>query len=125
MVTKLKDNLDYVNYIRKRMKEVNPEFKEFGKTVCEGQVNNNFQIDFMGHIQGYLDSNYLVSFVKDRGLLELRIYHENIPVQLGLILYNGIIEKIPYQDKKWRLAICTELIEFYTDFLKSYFKEIN
>lgn len=123
MVTKLKDNLSYVEYIRKQMKENISQCKEHGESVYEGQTNNNFQIDFVGNIQGYIDSTYKVSFVKDRGLLELRIYHKDEPVYLGFLLYNGIMEKIPEQDKNWRLTICKELIDYYVAFLKSYFEK--
>jgi len=114
MVTKLKDNLTYIMYIRKKMKEKMPEWEEKG-VAYEGQINNNFQLDFK-----YLDNN--VSFVKDRGLLELRIYYQNELVLLGYLLYNFILKKIPDQDPRWRLSLCTELIDYYIDFLKCYYE---
>ena len=116
MVTKLKDNLTYIMYIRKEMKEEMPEWEEDGNAY-EGQINNNFQIDFK-----YLDNN--ISFVKDRGLLELRFYKEDNPIDLSC-MYDSILEHIPNQDPKWRLSLCTELIDYYIDSLSVILKEKN
>jgi hypothetical protein len=121
MVTKLKDNLSYIKYIREKVKESFPDWNELGEAVYEGQINNNFQINFIGNIQGYIDSVYKISFVNDRGILELRIYDKEERVALGYLLYNLILEKIPSQDTKWRTSLCIELIDFYIYFLRKYF----
>ncbi len=116
MVNKLKGNLGYLNYIRKKMKADFPDWKESGKAAYENQPNNNFQIDFE-----YKKNK--ISFVKDRGLLEIRIYKDNIQVGLGHSMYNSILDYIPDQDPKWRLSLCVELIDYYIDFLKNYFEK--
>lgn len=113
MVNKLKDNKDYIEYIRKKMKDFFPEWKEDENTVYEGQPNNNFGVSFKSDL-------YKAQFIKDRGLLELNIYYNNEPIPLGYLLYNLILEKIPFQDSKWRTSLCTELIDFYIDFLQKY-----
>lgn len=105
------------------MNERFPNWKEYGEAVYEDQINNNFQIDYIGNIQGYSDSVYKVSYVKDRGLLELKMYHKDEPLHLGFLVYNGINKSIPDQDPKWSLTICTELIDYYIEFLKSYFEK--
>lgn len=121
MVTKLKDNLSYIKYIREKVKENFPDWIEYEEAVYEGQINNNFQISYIGNIQGYIDSIYKISFVNDRGILELRIYDKEELVALGYLLYNLILEKIPSQDSNWRTSLCKELIDFYIDFLQKYF----
>ncbi|MFN6944821.1 MAG: hypothetical protein ACK4ND_07715 [Cytophagaceae bacterium] len=123
MVTKLKDNLSYIKYIQKKMKERFFEWKQY-EEVAQGQINDNFRISYIGNIKGYNDSQYRVSFVKDRGLLELKIYYKDEPVHFGFLLFNGIIKNIPDQDPKWRLTLCTELIDYYIDFLISFFFKI-
>jgi hypothetical protein len=114
MVTKLSDNKDYIEYIRKRMKDFFPEWKEESGTVYEKQPNNNFIISFKSDL-------YKVKFLKDRGLLEFYLFYDNTPVPFGYLLYNLIIEKIPFQDSKWRLSLCVELIDFYIFFLQKYY----
>lgn len=113
MVNKLKDNKDYIEYIRKKMKDFFTEWKEDENTVYEAQPNNNFGISFKSDL-------YKVQFIKDRGLLELNIYYNSEPVPLGYLLYNLILEKKSFQDSKWRTSLCTELIDFYIDFLQKY-----
>lgn len=113
MVTKLKDNFGYIKYIQEEMKKNLPDWQEAGASF-EDQINNNFQINFE-----FLENK--VSFVKDRGLLELRIFIRDNPIGLGYLLFNSILDIIPEQDKKWRTAICTELVDYYIHFLKSYF----
>lgn len=113
MVTKLKDNKEYIEYIRNKMKVFSAEWKEDGEPVYEGEPNNNFGISFKSEL-------YKVQFIKDRGLLELRIYYNNEIIPLGYLLYNSILEKIPLQDSKWRTSLCIELIDFYIDFLRKY-----
>jgi hypothetical protein len=46
MVTKRKDNLSYIKYIRKEMKVNFPEWIESGDAAYDKQINNNFQVDF-------------------------------------------------------------------------------
>jgi len=121
MVTKLKDNISYIKYIREKVEENFPEWNEYGGAVYKNQINNNFQVDYIGSIIGYTDSVYKVSFIKDRGLLELKLYYQNNPVFLGYLISNGIIENISDQDKKWSLSICVELIDYYIEFLKFFF----
>ena len=122
MVTRLKDNLEYIKYIRNNLKESFPEWEEYGETRFTNEVNNNFQISFIANVFGFTDSTYKVSFVKDRGLLELDIYDKNGSlINLGYLLYNGIIKQIPNQDGKWVLSLCTELIDFYINFLDSFY----
>lgn len=122
MVNKLKDNISYIKYIREKIKECFPDWKECGDTVYEGQINNNFQIKYIGNIKGFVDSIYTVSFVKEREILELRVEdRNNNPVGLGYLVYNFILEKMPNQDLKWGFPLCTELIDFYIHFLQKYF----
>ncbi|HEX3009609.1 MAG TPA: hypothetical protein VHO90_18540 [Bacteroidales bacterium] len=90
------------------------DWKEDETTVYEGQANNNFGISFK-------NDSYEVQFIKDRGLLELKIYYKNELVPLGYLLYNSILEKNPSQDSKWRTRLCVELIDFYLYFLQKYF----
>nr|WP_315152093.1 hypothetical protein [uncultured Flavobacterium sp.] len=124
MVTKLKNNLSYIKYIRKGIQENFHSWEEYGVAVYENQLNNNFQIDYSAFIQGYADSVYKISFVNDRGLLELRMYNKrDEQIDLGYLVYNSILAFIPDQDPKWRLTLCTELIDFYIDFLKNYFNK--
>ena len=124
MVTKLKDNISYIKYIQKSIKESFPDWKEYGEIVYEGQIHDNFGISYIGNIKGYPDSIYKISFVKDRGLLELKIYDKNVnTADLGFLIYNGVSKYVPGQDKKWRLTLCTELIDYYIIFLKSYFEK--
>lgn len=123
MVTKLKSNLSYIKYIRNKVKDSFPDWKEENDTVYEDQINNNFGISYLGNIDGYSDSLYKVLFVKDRGLLELRIYSkEGYLIDLGYLIYNGIMSNIPSQNKKWPLELSCELIDYYMDFLKLFFK---
>ena len=69
MVTRLKDNLEYIKYIRNNLKESFPEWEEYGEARFTNEVNNNFQISFIANAFGFPDSTYKVSFVKDSGLL--------------------------------------------------------
>lgn len=121
MVNKLKDNLSYIKYIREKMKEYFPDWKDCEEAVYEDQINNNFQINYIGNIQGYIDSVYKISFINDRGALELRIYNKEKQVDFGYLIYNLISEKIPFQNSKWRTSLCVELIDFYVYFLQKYF----
>ena len=123
MVKNLKNNHSYIKYIENKIKKKFPEWKQYSDAVYEGQINNNFRIDYIGNIRGYTDSVYEISFVKDRGLLELRIYHQSAPVHLGHLISNGIIQNIPDQDKKWILSICVELIDYYIEFLELFFEK--
>ena len=113
MVTKLKNNSEYLEYIRNGMKENFSNWKE-STASCLGEPNNNFQISFVKEL-------YKIEFIKDKGLLESNIYFNNELIRLGYLRYNEILEKIPIQENRWRLSVCTELIDFYLDFLKSYF----
>jgi len=122
MVTRLKDNLSYIEYIRKKVKDKFPEWKEFS-VAFEGQPNNNFQINYTGKIEGYYESVFKLSFTKDRGLLELRLSYQNNPVFFGHLISNGIIENIPSQNKKWPLGLCVELIDYYIEFLELFFRK--
>lgn len=125
MVTKLKDNFSYIKYIRNKIMESFPEWKEYGEAVYEDQINNNFEIIYLSNIRGYSDSKYKISFIKDRGLLLLRIYDKNnAAIDLGYILYNSVIINIPDQNKKWPLELNIELIDYYINFLKLYFTKI-
>jgi len=114
MVTKLKDNLQYIVYIRKKIQENFLEWEE-NSVAYEGQPNNNFGISFKKDLNK-------IQFIKDRGQLELNLYYQNEFVRLDNDFYNSILEHIPEQDPKWRLSICTELIDFYIDFLKCYYE---
>lgn len=113
MVTKLKDNSGYIKYIRKKMKLSLPTWKEVGVNY-ENQIHNNFQIDFE-----FLENR--VSFVKDRELLELRMFSGEKPIRLGYLLYNSILDFVPEQDQKWRTTVCVELVDYYINFLKSFY----
>ncbi len=113
MVTKLKDNKEYIEYIRKKMSYFFAEWEEDGTTVYE-ESNNNFGISFKNNL-------YKIRFVKERGLLELNIYYKNDIIPFGYLLYNSILDKIPSQDSKWRTSLCVELIDFYICFLQKYF----
>ena len=113
IVTKLSENKEYIEYIRKKMKDFFIEWKEEEGSVYEDQPNNNFGISFKSDL-------YKVRFTKDRELLEFKIYNNNEPIPLGYLLYNLIAEKIPFQDSKWRLSLCIELIDFYIYFLQKY-----
>lgn len=97
------------------MKKVLPEWKEDG-VVYEGQINNNFQIDFK-----LFDCK--ISFIKDRGILQVGYYKLNNYVSIGNIIYDSILKMIPDQNPNWRLSICTELIDYYINFLKQYFDD--
>jgi hypothetical protein len=110
MVTKLKNNSEYIIYIRNNMKKELPNWMEVG-ACYEKQINDNFQIDFEN-----FDNK--LSFVKDRGLLEIRIYKGDDTIGFGYLIYNSILFFIPEQDRKWRTTICTELIDYYINFLK-------
>lgn len=124
MVTKLKDNLSYIKYIQKSIKKIFPTWKECGEAVYEGQINDNFGISYFGNISGYSNSIHKVSFVKDRGQLELRIEDKKSnPVALGYLLFNYVLEKIPNQDLRWGPPLSTELIDCYIDFLKLFFEK--
>jgi len=123
MVKKLKNNHSYIKYIENKIKGKFPEWKQYSEAVYKGQINNNFQIDYIGNIRGYTDSVYKISFVKDRDMLELRIYYQSTPVHLGHLISNGIIKNIPDQDKKWLLSICVELIDYYIEFLELFFEK--
>ena len=46
------------------------------------------------------NNNFQISFVKD---------------------LNSILKSIPEQDSKWKLTLCTELIDYYMTFIKKYF----
>jgi hypothetical protein len=118
MVTKFKDNKEYIVYIRKKMKYFFSDWKECSDTVFEGQPNNNFGISFENDL-------YKVQFIKDRGLLELNLYYNYELIPFGYLLYNLIFEKIPFQDPKWRTSLCIELIDFYILFLQKYCTKIN
>ncbi len=117
MVVKLKNNLEYVTYIRE---SVNKQFCSWDELSVkyEGEINNNFQITFT-----FLDDR--ISFVKDRECLELVIYNDDNLVPLGYLLYNLVRIYIPSQDEKWRLSICVELIDCYIYFLKLYYTEMK
>lgn len=123
MVKKLKNNHSYIKYIENKIKEKFPEWKQSREAVYNDKINNNFQIDYIGNIRGYTDSVYEISFVKDRDMLELRIYYQSTPVHLGHLISNGIIKNIPDQDKKWLLSICVELIDYYIEFLELFFEK--
>ena len=125
MVTKLKDNREYILYILQKMNVFFEEWEEISNTNNQLEFNNNFQISFIGSVKGYSESIYKVSFVKDRELLELRLYYNNEIIPFGYLLYNLIIEEIPSQDSKWRTNICEELIDFYISFLQKYCTKIN
>jgi hypothetical protein len=118
MVTKLKDNLEYIKYIRKKIKGKFIGLEECGETAFEDQIHNNFSISFKKEI-------YRIQFVKDRGLLELRIFRDNSLVDKGRDFYDSILENVPDQDKKWRLSICIELIDYYVVFLTQFLKKEN
>ncbi len=118
MVTKRKDNLSYIKYIRKEMKVNFPEWIESGDAAYDKQINNNFQVDFE-----YKKNK--ISFVKDRGLLEIRVFIDNKQVGLGHSMYDLILNYIPDQDPKWRLSLCVELIDYYIDFLKKNQSDLN
>lgn len=113
MVKTLKNNLDYIKYIRQRMNEIFPEWEEIN-VEYKVQANDNFGIYFKKDL-------YKVQLLKDRGLLECKIYFNEEPIRLGYLLYNSILDYIPEQNPKWRLSICIELIDFYVEFLKRYF----
>lgn len=113
MVKKLKDNIGYITYIRGEMKKSFPDWHEMD-AVYENQPNNNFQISFVKDLNK-------IHFTKDRGLLELSLFYDNNQIQLGYLIYNSILKSIPEQDSKWRLTLCTELIDYYVTFIKKYF----
>jgi len=115
MVTKLKNNLEYIKYIRKKMNENLPEWNE-DTADYEGQPNNNFGISFV-------KNSYKFQLIKDRGLLEFNLYIKGKGVYIDN-LYNSILEEIPEQNAKWRLSLCVELIDFYIVFLKKYYDSI-
>ena len=110
MVTKLENNKEYIDYIRNRMEEELPYWEEKGLRY-KNQINNNFQIDFMW-------KNKELSFIKDRGLLHVNEYGANNRSCIGNLIYDSILEYIPFQNPRWRLSICTELIDYYIDFIK-------
>lgn len=110
MVTKLKDNISYIRYIRKQMSKSLPEWKE-DNVAYEGQPNNNFVISYKKDL-------YEIKLVKDRGLLELNIYNNEEPIRISTTLYNSILDNIPDQNPSWRLSLCVELIDYYINYLK-------
>lgn len=118
MVTKLENNIKYIDYIRKEMKHYFSDWVEDLNTVYEGQPNNNFGISFKSDL-------YKVQFVKDRGLLEFKLFYNEEPIPFGYLLYNLIHEKMPNQDSKWRTELCVELIDFYISFLEKYCNKIK
>ena len=118
MVTKFDDNKMYIDYIRKKMKYSFSEWEEDLNTAYEGQPNNNFGISFKSDL-------YKVQFIKDRELIEFNLYYNDEPVPFGYLLYNLILEKIPFQDLKWRTGLCIELIDFYISFLEKYCTKIK
>lgn len=117
MVTRLKNNTEYTEYIRKGM---NDNFSDWNELTLSylGELNNNFQISFE-------KAFYKIEFIKDKGLLECNIYFNNELIRLGYLHYNTIFKKIPSQDSTCRLSICTELIDYYVDFVKNYFLRIE
>ncbi len=94
------------------MNENLPEWRE-DDAGYEGLPNNSFQIDFK-----LLDNK--AQFIYDRGDLFMNIYNLDGLINKGEGFYNSIIEHIPSQDPKWRLTLCTELIDYYIDFLKNW-----
>jgi hypothetical protein len=98
-------------YIREKMEEHLPEWKE-NEFAYDGEINNNFYINFQ-----YLKNK--ISFIKDRGLLELNFYYQNEQVHFDCDMYDSILKYIPEQNSKWILSICTELIDYYINFLKN------
>jgi hypothetical protein len=111
MVTRLENNFEYIVYIREKMKENLPEWKE-NSNAYEGQPNSNFFITFQ-------KNEYRVSFTKDRGCLEVSIYYNDELVRFRFAdnPYNFILKYIPEQDPNWQTSLCTELIDYYIDYL--------
>jgi len=117
MVTKLENNSEYLQYISKAMINKFSEWSESNVSYLI-EPNNNFQISFV-------KDEYNIEFIKDKGLLEFKLYFKNEPIRLGYFHYNEILQKIPEQDKKWRFSICTELIDYYMSFIEKYFIRIS
>ena len=115
MVTKLKDNHSYINYIRKKMDKNFPEWEE-NSVAYENQPNNNFGITFK-----LADSK--IQFIKDRGQLELIFNNKYEIINFGNIINISILDKIPEQNPNWLTSICTELIDYYIDSLKLHFEK--
>ena len=114
MVTKLKDRRSYIKYIRKMIKEVFPAWEET-ESAYEELPNNRFYINFK-----YLNNKII--FVSERADLFLDIYDFDNLINKGDNFYDLILENIPGQDSRWRLSLCTELIDYYIEYLKVYFK---
>lgn len=114
MVTKLKNNEEYITYIQNQMTLFFPE-NELVFCAYHNQINNNFQI-------GYVLGGISIIFTKDRGLMELDItkngrYPKNYRWE---DLYNKgeILKFIPGQSTKFLTICCVEIIDYYFYYLK-------
>lgn len=99
---------------------MNDNFSDWKESTLSylNEPNNNFQISFVKEL-------YMIEFIKNRGLLECNIYINHELIRLGYLHYNSIFKIIPAQDKAWRLSVCTELIDYYVDFVENYFLRIE
>jgi hypothetical protein len=115
MVTKLKSNEEYILYVRKKITENLPKWKEL-TAKFEGQPNNNFVISFRKETDK-------VEFIKDRGLLEMKIYLDDKMIDTNE-LYGLIGENVVGQSPNWPLSICKELIDFYVSYLRNHYYNV-
>jgi len=110
MVTTLKNNIEYIQCIRNKIKDKFPMWNEL-KVIYEGQPNNNFIISFNYEL-------YTIDFIKDRGDLELNIYYDSKLIDL----HESVYLPLSKSGIKWPLTICIEIIDYYIDFLKDFFE---
>ena len=113
MVTRLKNNFEYIRLIRERINKTFPSWKEF---LCEyeGLPNGAFGI-------AYKYNTIDIEFIKHKSDFELRIYKNNkYPSNFSWEkdIHKGIIDSIPDMDPEWYCTPCVELVDFYINFLK-------
>ena len=54
--------------------------------------------------------------------VELRAYYNEQYINISNEVYDSILKKIPEQNPNWLLSLCVELIDYYIDLLKEYYK---
>ncbi|MBP5318938.1 MAG: hypothetical protein J6Y77_06020 [Paludibacteraceae bacterium] len=107
----MKDSKEYVEYIKKSVKTTFPKWKE----LFSGNEDANGRFGVI-----YVYNKIEIEFVQDRGGLELVLSKNNKePINFSWEdIKQGILKEIPDQDHKWFCSTCTELIDFYINFLK-------
>jgi hypothetical protein len=116
MVTRLKNNFEYIKYIRRKIKDAFPLWKEF---LCEYEELPNCAFEI-----AYKYNSIDIEFIKHKSDFELRIYKNNTyPSNFSWEndIHKRIVDSIPDMDREWYCTPCVELVDFYINFLKERF----